>query len=97
MKRLLAVLCLVLAGCVGIPDTVEPVKNFKLQRYLGTWYEIARLDHPKNGSWARSSVRLAGCLARREEAAGEAPARTSNAARQPPSRAIRRVADSLAG
>lgn len=45
MKCLLAVLCMVLAGCVGIPDTVEPVKNFKLQRYLGTWYEIARLDH----------------------------------------------------
>ncbi len=45
MKRFLAVLCLVLGGCVGIPDTVEPVKNFNLQRYLGTWYEIARLDH----------------------------------------------------
>ena len=34
-----------LAGCVGIPDGVAPVENFELARYLGTWYEIARLDH----------------------------------------------------
>jgi apolipoprotein D and lipocalin family protein len=30
---------------VGIPDNVQPVENFELARYLGTWYEIARLDH----------------------------------------------------
>ena len=24
---------------------MEPVNNFKLERYLGKWYEIARLDH----------------------------------------------------
>ncbi len=34
-----------LAGCLGMPDTVVPVQNFKLDRYLGKWYEIARLDH----------------------------------------------------
>jgi apolipoprotein D and lipocalin family protein len=34
-----------LAACTGIPDGVEPVREFELQRYLGTWYEIARLDH----------------------------------------------------
>lgn len=34
-----------LAGCVGIPEGVEPVDEFELDRYLGTWYEIARLDH----------------------------------------------------
>lgn len=33
------------AGCVGIPDGVEAVKGFDVKRYLGTWYEIARLDH----------------------------------------------------
>lgn len=32
-------------GCVGLPENVEPVKDFELNRYLGTWYEIARLDH----------------------------------------------------
>ena len=32
-------------GCAGIPDGVEPVENFELEPYLGTWYEIARLDN----------------------------------------------------
>ncbi len=39
----LAALCL--AGCTGVPDGIEPVEDFELDRYLGTWYEIARLDH----------------------------------------------------
>ena len=34
-----------LAGCTGKPDGVVPVEGFDLERYLGTWYEIARLDH----------------------------------------------------
>ena len=38
-------LLLVLFGCVGIPDNIEPVRNFDINRYLGKWYEIARLDH----------------------------------------------------
>ena len=28
-----------------MPDRVDPVDNFQLERYLGHWYEIARLDH----------------------------------------------------
>lgn len=36
---------LLLGACTGIPDGVEPVTGFELDRYLGTWYEIARLDH----------------------------------------------------
>lgn len=34
-----------LAGCAITPQGVVPVENFELGRYLGTWYEIARLDH----------------------------------------------------
>jgi apolipoprotein D and lipocalin family protein len=34
-----------LSGCTGIPEGVTPVKGFQVERYLGTWYEIARLDH----------------------------------------------------
>ena len=34
-----------LTACVGIPENVEPVDNFNLKKYLGKWYEIARLDH----------------------------------------------------
>jgi apolipoprotein D and lipocalin family protein len=36
---------LVLASCTGVPDGVQPVSDFDIERYLGTWYEIARLDH----------------------------------------------------
>ena len=43
--------CLVIAllvfssGCVGIAPGITPVSDFDLERYLGKWYEIARLDH----------------------------------------------------
>ncbi len=36
---------LVLSGCTGVPDNVQPVDDFDLSRYLGTWYEVARFDH----------------------------------------------------
>jgi apolipoprotein D and lipocalin family protein len=36
---------LLLSACTGKPDGVVAVKDFQLDRYLGTWYEIARLDH----------------------------------------------------
>lgn len=42
---LLVVAGLSLFACTNIPDGVTPVKGFEKQRYLGTWYEIARLDH----------------------------------------------------
>jgi apolipoprotein D and lipocalin family protein len=45
MKKLLVIFGLFLSGCVGIPANVKPVDNFKLEKYLGKWYEIARLDH----------------------------------------------------
>ncbi|MBQ4813268.1 lipocalin family protein [Pseudoalteromonas luteoviolacea] len=32
-------------GCTGLPEGVQPVKSFDVQRYQGVWYEIARLDH----------------------------------------------------
>lgn len=46
MRSVLALLCLSLAGCAGIPKGVSAVQGFELNRYLGQWYEIARLDHP---------------------------------------------------
>lgn len=45
MKKLLALLVLLLTGCVGMPENVKPIDNFKVEKYLGTWYEIARLDN----------------------------------------------------
>jgi apolipoprotein D and lipocalin family protein len=41
----LGVLATVLAGCSGVPSGVTVVDGFELERYAGTWYEIARLDH----------------------------------------------------
>jgi len=43
-----ALMLLVIAlqsSCVGVPEGVETVTGFELDRYLGTWYELARLDH----------------------------------------------------
>lgn len=40
-----ALLGVLSTGCVGIPKGIEPITDFDLERYLGTWYEIARLDH----------------------------------------------------
>ncbi|WP_425557354.1 lipocalin family protein [Ferrimonas pelagia] len=34
-----------LVACTGLPAGVEPVKGFELNRYLGAWHEVARLDH----------------------------------------------------
>jgi len=34
-----------LSACVGIPEGLQAVDGFEVNRYLGTWYEIARLDH----------------------------------------------------
>lgn len=34
-----------LTACTGIPPGIEPVGDFDLERYLGTWYEVARFDH----------------------------------------------------
>lgn len=49
MNRLYAgffvVLSVLITGCTSVPDGIEPVGNFQIERYLGKWYEIARLDH----------------------------------------------------
>jgi apolipoprotein D and lipocalin family protein len=34
-----------IAGCVGVPEGIEPVTGFQVERYMGRWYEVARLDH----------------------------------------------------
>lgn len=34
-----------MTACVSVPSGVTPVQHFDAKRYLGQWYEIARLDH----------------------------------------------------
>lgn len=46
MKKIILILtCLAISACLGMPENIHPVKNFKIENYLGKWYEIARLDH----------------------------------------------------
>ncbi|MCG7585328.1 lipocalin family protein [Photobacterium sp. OFAV2-7] len=44
-RFLTTVVLFYLSGCTGMPEQITPVKPFSIDRYLGTWYEIARLDH----------------------------------------------------
>ncbi|TKB48421.1 lipocalin [Ferrimonas sediminicola] len=45
MTRIILMALLLVTGCTSAPEGVEPVRSFELERYLGTWYEVARLDH----------------------------------------------------
>lgn len=46
MKKILVTIStLTLGACLGMPEKVKPVADFEVNKYLGKWYEIARLDH----------------------------------------------------
>ncbi len=40
-----AALLALVAGCVDVPAGIDPVQGFQVERYMGRWYEVARLDH----------------------------------------------------
>jgi apolipoprotein D and lipocalin family protein len=42
---LLLSLFLLLTACMGVPENVKVVESVNASQYLGTWYEIARMDH----------------------------------------------------
>ena len=44
-KLLLIALGLLLTSCASIPEGVTPIKGFEVNRFLGKWYEVARLNH----------------------------------------------------
>jgi len=43
---LLASLVFLLTSCATVPEGVTPIKGFEVNRFLGKWYEVARLNHP---------------------------------------------------
>lgn len=45
LKQGLLLSLLLLSACTGVPEGLSPVHAFDAQRYLGVWYEVARLDH----------------------------------------------------
>lgn len=55
-----------LMSCSSMPSNIVPVSNFELQRYMGKWYEIARLDHRfergLNGVTATYSIEVNGTV-----------------------------------
>ena len=44
-RLITGIIMLIISGCTGLPEGVEPVDGFDINNYLGKWYEIARLDH----------------------------------------------------
>ena len=56
MRWLGITVLLLLTACTGVPPTVAPVNDFKPDKYLGTWYEIARLDHSFERGLSRVSA-----------------------------------------
>ena len=50
---------LLLSGCVGVPKGIKPVSGFDVNRYMGKWYEIARLDHRFERGLSRVSAEYA--------------------------------------
>lgn len=50
-------------GCTGIPKGLHPVTGFEPDKYLGRWYEIARLDH----SFERDLIHVSADYAKRKE------------------------------
>lgn len=51
------------AACASTPVDAVPVDNFEGERYLGKWYEIARLDH----SFERGMTKVTATYSRRDD------------------------------
>lgn len=63
LRWCLLVVVWLLSACTGMPEKVQPVDGFELNRYLGHWYEIARLDH----SFERGLTQVSATYSMRED------------------------------
>ena len=63
LKALILSLCFALSACGGKPVAVTPISDFQADRYLGTWYEVARLDH----SFERGLSHVTATYSKRED------------------------------
>ena len=77
LRLVLVTLLTLLGGCVSRQPFVPPVTDFDLDRYLGTWYEIARLDH----SFERGLTRVSAEYTLREDGGVRVLNRGFNAAK----------------
>lgn len=64
-KRLVLVtVMLLVAGCAtSVPENIKVVRPFDIDRYLGQWFEIARLDH----SFERNMNQVSATYSRNED------------------------------
>lgn len=77
-------LLLMQAACTSVPDKVTPVQGFDLSRYLGKWYEVARLDH----SFERGLVDVSATYSMREDGGVKVVNRGINAETGEPKEAV---------
>lgn len=59
----LALVLFILQGCTAIPDGLTAVNGFEAERYLGKWYEIARLEH----SFERGLEQVSAAYSKRDD------------------------------
>ena len=52
-----------LTACAGNPINALPITGFDSEKYLGTWYEVARLDH----SFERGLSHVSATYTKRED------------------------------
>lgn len=81
-----------LGGCASVPHGLEPVAGFEVDKYLGTWHEIARLDH----SFERGLTQVTAEYFRRDDGSIQVVNRGYDAAsgKWREARAVARFADS---
>jgi len=65
MRYLISLLAplVILTACAGNSVNAVPVTGFDSEKYLGTWYEVARLDH----SFERGLSHVSATYTRRED------------------------------
>ncbi len=63
LKKFTLILSLTLFGCTLSTDQHQAVKGFESEKYLGTWYEIARLDN----SFEKGLNRVTATYSKRED------------------------------
>lgn len=49
-------LLFLIVACTGVPKGIQPVTGLDADKYLGKWYEIARLDHSFEEGLSRVSA-----------------------------------------
>lgn len=60
LKQYFVFFVLLLTGCTRVSESIPVVEGFRLDRFLGTWHEIARFDNSfeKNMDWVSATYSI---------------------------------------